>query len=253
MMKQNSLDNWALFLDFDGTLVEIAQRPDGIVVDPGLPGLLTRLSEMLDGAFAVVSGRPIAFLDERLAPFAGDMAGLHGTERRVGGVLHPCRPEEHPDLREAVARMHEIFDARPGVIIEDKGCSVALHWRLAPGEEAAARAFVAETGERLGSAYRIQYGKAVAELLPAASGKGVVIEHFLQQPPYRGRRPLFVGDDLTDETGFSTVNQLGGAAIRIGDGETVAAHRLPSPEALRECLARWSEAGGVRLEDIPPA
>jgi len=253
MMKQNPLDKWALFLDFDGTLVDIAQRPDGIVVAPELPDLLTRLSGMLDGAFAVVSGRPIAFLDERLIPFAGDMAGLHGTERRVGGVLHPCRPEDHPHLREAVARMHATFDARPGVIIEDKGCSVALHWRLAPGEEAAARTFVAETGERLGSVYRIQYGKAVAELLPAASGKGVVIEQFLQEKPYRGRRPLFVGDDLTDETGFATVNRLGGAAIRIGAGETVAAHRLPSPDALRECLSRWVEAGGVRLEDVPPA
>jgi trehalose 6-phosphate phosphatase len=149
--------------------------------------------------------------------------------------------------------MHEIFDARPGVIIEDKGCSVALHWRLAPGEEAAARDFVAATGERLGSDYRIQYGKAVAELLPAASGKGVVIEQFLQEAPYRGRRPLFVGDDLTDETGFATVNRLGGAAIRVGDGETVAAHRLPSPEALRDCLARWVDAADVRLEELPRA
>jgi trehalose 6-phosphate phosphatase len=247
------MNDWALFLDFDGTLVDIAPRPDGIKVAPGLPDLLTRLSVMLGGALAVVSGRPIAFLDERLAPFAGDMAGLHGTERRVNGVMHPCRPEDHPQLREAVARMHEIFDARPGVIIEDKGCSVALHWRLAPGEEAAARDFVAATGERLGSDYRIQYGKAVAELLPAASGKGVVIEQFLQEAPYRGRRPLFVGDDLTDETGFATVNRLGGAAIRVGDGETVAAHRLPTPEALRDCLARWVDAADVRLEELPRA
>jgi trehalose 6-phosphate phosphatase len=242
-----------VIFDFDGTLVDIAQRPDAIVVAPGLPDLLTRLSGMLGGALAVISGRPIAFLDERLAPFAGDMAGLHGTERRVGGVLHPCRPEDHPHLRETIERMHETFDASPGIIIEDKGCSVALHWRLAPGEESAARAFVAEAGERLGANYRIQYGKAVAELLPATSGKGVVIEQFLQHPTYRGCRPLFVGDDLTDETGFATVNRLGGAAIRIGDGDTVAEHRLGSPDALKECLENWTKAGGVNLDDLPSA
>jgi trehalose 6-phosphate phosphatase len=95
MQSDSRMSGWALFLDFDGTLVDIAQRPDGIVVAPELPDILTALSEMLDGALAVVSGRPIAFLDERLAPFSGDMAGLHGTERRAGGVLHPCRPDDH--------------------------------------------------------------------------------------------------------------------------------------------------------------
>ncbi|WP_349369370.1 trehalose-phosphatase [Salinarimonas sp.] len=243
----------ALFLDFDGTLVEIVDRPDAVAVKPGVPETLTRLSAALEGALAVVSGRPIAFLDAKLEPFTPDAAGLHGVERRLAGVLHPCRPEEHPGLRRGIEGLHEALDPVENVIIEDKGCSVAVHWRMAPAEEGRAKGLVEDLAERLGSDYRIQYGKMVAEILPALSGKGPIIAKFMEEAPYAGKTPVFIGDDLTDENGFETVNRLGGVAVRIGDGETVARYRLPSVSALAKTLHGWADLGRVDFDGVPEA
>ncbi|HZH51016.1 MAG TPA: trehalose-phosphatase [Microvirga sp.] len=241
-------DNCALFLDFDGTLVDIVDRPDAVAVDPSLPGILTRLQERLGGALAIISGRPIEFLDSRFRPHVFDIAGLHGLEHRIGGRLAECDPDEHPRLREMVARLKEIVAPREGVLIEDKGCSVAIHWRLAPQEKDFALATATAAVEALGSDYRVQHGKAVAEILPAAAGKGKVIERFLQQEPYRGRLPVFVGDDLTDENGFRTVNAHGGLSIRIGAGETIARERLGTPADLRHSLSVWASEGLLPFE-----
>lgn len=241
MMSDRS--DWALFLDFDGTLVDIAERPEAVRVDPALPPALADLQTRLRGALAVVSGRPIAFLDERLAPFRFDAAGLHGIEQRLAGRFSPCNPEDHPTLRREVVRLLGVTAAHAGVLIEDKGCSVAVHWRTAPDKADFARAQAQASAATLGQAYRIQYGKAVAEILPAASGKGRVIEAFLRERPYRGRTPIFIGDDLTDEHGFAAVNAAGGLSIRVGAGESVAAKRLDSPAQLRERLFRWAETG----------
>jgi trehalose 6-phosphate phosphatase len=239
---------WALFLDFDGTLVEIVERPEAVVVEPAVPSLLTRLHDRLGGALALVSGRPIEFLDERLAPARLDAAGLHGIERRLAGTLHPCRPEDHPDLRREIADLKRAVEADPRLIVEDKGCSVALHWRLAPDRAAFGEDTARAIADRLGSAYRVQFGKAVAEILPAASGKGRVIEAFLEAEPYRGRRPLFIGDDLTDEHGFDVVNARGGLSVRVGGGDTVAKARLGTPAAVREALRAWASGDSMPLE-----
>lgn len=238
-------ENYALFLDFDGTLVDIVERPDAVAVEPELPRILTRLKERLGGALAIISGRPVAFLDGRFAPHRFDMAGLHGLEHRIAGRLSMCDPEEHPALRETVARLSGIVADKDGVLIEDKGCSVAIHWRLAPHEKDFALATARAAVEALGDNYRIQYGKAVAEILPSAAGKGKVIERFLEEPPYRGRHPIFVGDDLTDENGFKTVNAHGGLSVRIGPGETVAKVRLGTPADLRHCLSTWALEGSL--------
>jgi len=238
-------ENYALFLDFDGTLVDIVERPDAVAVEPELPRILTRLKERLGGALAIISGRPVAFLDGRFAPHRFDMAGLHGLEHRIAGRLSMCDPEEHPALREMVARLSGIVADKDGVLIEDKGCSVAIHWRLAPHEKDFALSTARAAVEALGDNYRIQYGKAVAEILPSAAGKGKVIERFLEEPPYRGRHPIFVGDDLTDENGFKTVNAHGGLSVRIGAGETVAKVRLGTPADLRHCLSTWALEGSL--------
>ena len=241
----NPNESCALFLDFDGTLVDIVERPDAVMVDPALPDVLLRLQERLGGALAIVSGRPIAFLDPHFAPHRFDIAGLHGLEHRIGGRLFLCDPDEHPALRELVGRLTDTVAQKPGVLIEDKGCSVAIHWRLAPQEKDFALATARAAIEALGGEYRVQYGKAVAEILPAAAGKGKVIERFLHQAPYAGRRPIFAGDDLTDENGFKTVNAHDGLSIRIGEGETIARLRLGAPSALRHALSAWASEGSL--------
>ncbi len=238
-------EDYALFLDFDGTLVDIVERPDAVVVDPALPMILTRLQERLGGALAIISGRPIAFLDQRFMPHQFDSAGLHGLEHRIGGELSLCDPDEHPHLRHMVDRLSAAVAGKAGVLIEDKGCSVAIHWRLAPQEKDFALAMAKATLEALGTDYRVQYGKAVAEILPSAAGKGKVIEQFLHEAPYKGRKPIFVGDDLTDENGFKTVNAYGGLSIRIGAGETIAKKRLGTPADLRHWLSAWASEGSL--------
>ncbi len=248
-MAEDPQNRFALFLDFDGTLVDIAERPEAVLVEPGLPTTLARLRDRLDGALALVSGRPIKTLDRFLDPERFDAAGLHGLEQRVAGELFPCDPATHPELRRAVANLHLGLDGQPGVIIEDKGCSVAIHWRLRPDFAGEATAMVEREAERLAPRYRLQLGKAVAELLPAHAGKGPVIEWFLQRRPYRGRRPIFIGDDLTDEHGFAAVNRLDGLSVRVGDGDTIARHRIRTPADVRHRLARWAASGAIRFDE----
>jgi trehalose 6-phosphate phosphatase len=240
-VQQSGLEGpYALFLDFDGTLVDIVERPDAVVVDPALPGILDSLQHKLGGALAIVSGRPIAFLDQHFLPYRFDMAGLHGLEERIAGELQLCDPEGHPQLRRMIGRLSEAVAGKTGVLIEDKGCSVAIHWRLAPQEKDFALNTAQAAVEALGGEYRLQHGKAVAEILPSAAGKGKVIERFLHSAPFKGRRPIFIGDDLTDENGFKTVNARGGLSIRIGAGETIARIRLGTPADLRCCLSAWA-------------
>jgi trehalose 6-phosphate phosphatase len=244
---------WALFLDFDGTLVEIADRPDAVIVPPELQPTLRALRDGLGGAMAIVTGRSIAVIDGFLDPDRFDVAGLHGAEYRLAGELFPCRPQDHPDLRSAIEELEDRFASEPGILIEDKGCSVAVHWRLAPEAEELASATIGEMAAVLGPAYRLQLGKAVAEVLPARATKGGIIRHFLTQGPYRGRSPIFIGDDLTDEQAFEAVDAAGGISIRVGQGPTRARYRMAAPSALREVLARWAQLARIDFAGLSPA
>ena len=246
--------DYALFLDFDGTLVEIAPRPDAVQVDPGLVSVLERLRDRLGGALAIVTGRPVAVIDEFLAPARFDVAGLHGVERRMDGQRSGGRPEDHPALRAGVERLQAETARYEAVLIEDKGASVAVHWRLAaPADAEAAEAIVKAVAADLGSAYRLQLGKAVGEIVPASATKGHAIRAFLEAPPYAGRRAIFLGDDRTDEIAFASVNEDGGIGVRIGDGETVAPYRLATPADVRALLAAWAEGGTIDPDALPAA
>ncbi|MGU3663452.1 trehalose-phosphatase [Methylobacterium sp. A49B] len=244
----------ALFLDFDGTLAEIAPRPDAVQVEPGLVETLERLRGRLDGALAIVTGRPVSVIDGFLAPARLDAAGLHGVERRIAGAISGGRAEDHPDLRRQVERLHAESGALANVLIEDKGASVAVHWRLAsPDDAGRAEALVKAAAETLGGAYRLQLGKAVGEIVPAQATKAHAIRAFMEQAPYAGRIPVFLGDDRTDEIAFASVTEDGGVAVRVGDGETAASRRLPDPAAVRALLRAWAEGGAIDPEVLPPA
>jgi trehalose 6-phosphate phosphatase len=243
---------FALFLDFDGTLVDIAERPEAVVVEPGLADTLAALRDRVGGALALVTGRPIAAIDAFLAPHRFDAAGVHGVERRLAGHLSFCPGDSHPHLRRTVAALREWFRSDPAVLIEDKDYSVAVHWRMAPYRAELVSRVVTEAAAALGSDYRLQRGKAVIEILPAHAAKSRVIEEFLRHPPYRGRRPIFIGDDLTDEPAFDSVNAADGISVRVGPGPTRASRRLPGPAAVREWLWRWSAGAAISFDELAP-
>ncbi len=216
--------NDALFIDFDGTLTEIAPTPDAVRVDARAPDLMTRWSRRLDGALAVISGRPLVQLIPLLRPYRGAMAGVYGLERRLpGGKIITSAPL--PELLHARRAMASFAAQFPGVALEDKGSSFSVHYRARPDSaDALQEAAQAAAGSRLVAAP----GKMVVEVLPKGYDKGMAIEAFMAEPPFRGRRPIFVGDDRQDEAGFAAVNRVGGESIVVGTpaGPTAARHRL---------------------------
>lgn len=229
-------DDWALFLDVDGCLLEIADAPDRVVVPPGLPALLSRLRARLDGALALVSGRNLATIDGFFAPYRFDAAGLHGAEHRHGGDLQ-VPGAVPPALRALLADARARASALPGVVVEDKGAAVALHWRQRPEAEDLLIA-LAEAALPALDGYRLQHGKDVVEVRPAATSKGTAITAFLASPPFAGRLPVFAGDDLTDESGFAVANDRAGISVLVGDREgSAATHGLADPRAVRAWLA----------------
>lgn len=227
----------ALFTDFDGTLVEIASAPDRIAVASDLPALLQRIAARLDGALAVISGRPLADLTGRLAGYTGAAAGNHGLERRsAGGVIH--RPRTDPALERIWPVIHQFAALTPGATIEDKGLAIAIHYRDRP-ELADTCRRVAERAVLLSENQLMMLtGKMVVELRPRGTDKGHAVETFFAEPEFRGKRPIFVGDDWTDEAGFAVANRLDGIAIHVGGGESIARYRLDSVAS----VIRWLDA-----------
>jgi trehalose 6-phosphate phosphatase len=234
-----SCDGWALFLDVDGTLLEIAERPDAVRAGRRTIDILAALDGCLEHALALVSGRPINVLDRLFAPLRLASAGLHGLERRTPAGMFERASAPAPMLDEVRTAFAAFAARHPGVLVEDKELTVALHFRGAPGCAAEARAAAATLARRFDEALVLQEGKMVVELRPRGPDKGDVVEMFMRSPPFSGRRPLFVGDDVTDEAGFAAANRLGGLSIRIGDGSRSAARlRLADVAALLDWLAR---------------
>jgi trehalose 6-phosphate phosphatase len=224
----------AYFFDVDGTLLELRRRPEEVVADEHLRGLLTRLQTLAGGAVALVSGRSIADLDRIFDPLTLPAAGLHGADIRFpGGSRQTARADLMDEVRPLVAAFAASHD---GIWLEDKGATLAIHFRERPELAGDVLAFLSHFQQ--GRDLAVQEGKMVVELKSAAHDKGTAIKTLLARQPFEGRRPVFVGDDLTDEHGFAEVQRSGGVAIRIGvpDVPTVARLHMPDPAYLRERL-----------------
>ena len=227
----------ALFLDLDGTLVEIAPAPDAVRPARQLPALLERVSQRVGAALAVVSGRPISEIDRLLAPLTLPAAGLHGLERRsASGTYRP--PPALPRFTELRAALRCFAAAHPGLLLEDKGAALALHYRARPELGAAAAAAVETALGSARSGIVVQHGKSVVELRPGGADKGMAVVAFMSKPPFAGRRPVFAGDDITDEAAFRAVRARGGIAVRVGGkGATAAEWCLADVAAVHAWLA----------------
>jgi trehalose 6-phosphate phosphatase len=233
---------WAMFLDVDGTLVDIESHPDEVRAAPQLRRSLADAARSLGGALALVSGRSIASVDRIFAPLCLPAAGLHGLERRdADGRVH--YPAGYADrIAAARAELVDFVQSGPGLLLEDKGAALALHYRNAPDLEAACVAHMDRARHAAGADFHVQQGKMVLELKPSGQDKGTAIAAFMQEPPFAGRTPVFVGDDLTDEDGFRMVNSLGGLSIRVGPHPGSAASIVASGVAdIRGWLAASTE------------
>ena len=232
------LQHASLFLDFDGTLVELAARPDGVSVEDRLHDLLAHLSIKLEGRIAIISGRPAAQVRKLFRDPHFAIAGSHGHEIYWpdGRIVTPANDGRHDSL---LAQTRQLEERHSGLIVEDKPFGVALHYRLAPQAEEdcihLAERLAAETG------YQLQTGKMVVELMLPGADKGEAVLSLLSEAPLAGARPIFIGDDDTDEAGFRTVARLSGAGILVGAPRaTAAVFGLGDVDA----TLRWLEAAG---------
>jgi trehalose 6-phosphate phosphatase len=230
--------DWALFLDVDGTLLEIAQEPHYVV----LPGRLAETLEALDlrVPLALVSGRRIANLDRLFAPLTLAAAGQHGSERRsADGSLRYARVSKHVlDRARKVLQRWSLW--HPGTLVEDKGLTVALHYRRAPWLRVEAERAMQEAMQQVTTGYELVAGKMVYEIRPAGWNKGRAIKDFMQEKPFSGHRPIFVGDDVVDEDAFIFVNSLGGYSFKVGEGPTSAQFRFADVYAVHHWLERFA-------------
>jgi trehalose 6-phosphate phosphatase len=229
----------ALFLDIDGTLLELAATPDRVHVDAHVVALLPALAARLDGALALITGRAIDDADRLFRGLRLPIAGQHGCERRAAdGTLHVHAPAP-VGLEQVRADFRRLARSHAGLLLEDKGSTLALHYRQAPRlaghVHRAARARLA-TAIAEGAALRLQTGKGLVEIKPDGRDKGTAIAEYMAEPPFAGRVPVFVGDDRTDEYGFDAVASMGGWGVKVGRGPTRAAYNLPSVATVRRWL-----------------
>jgi trehalose 6-phosphate phosphatase len=241
---------WCLFLDLDGTLIEIAAAPTGVIVPADLVPMLHQLHAALDGALAIVSGRPIAEIDRLLQPLRLAAAGVHGCEMRAQahGAIELATP---PFPQRVLASLRDRLGPHDGVAIEEKGPGVALHYRHAPELESRIRALTREMSlEEHG--LRIVHGRKVVELLPARASKRAAVEDFLTRAPFRDRQPIMIGDDAADAPAIDAVRALGGLGLRVaGEHFAPADADFSGPAGVRAWLRALADGPSHGLPARP--
>ncbi|MFL5594592.1 MAG: trehalose-phosphatase [Gemmatimonadaceae bacterium] len=240
--------DWAYFFDIDGTLVDIAPTPAEIYLAHDLHSLIRRLHDATGGALALISGRSISNVDMIFGGSRLPVAGQHGLERRdASGKI-----SRHHDISEKLERaridLRETAKRHHGLLLEDKGLSLALHYRAAPRLASFAHRRMRSIAAGIGRDFAVQAGKRVVELKPSGRDKGEAVKEFMHEQPFRGRKPVFVGDDLTDEYGFKVVNALGGYAVKVGTGPTAARFRVEDVSAVKSWLEQIERERGTNRE-----
>jgi len=242
--------DWAYFFDIDGTLVDIAPTPREVRLESELLELIRRLHFATGGALALISGRSIADIDSIFHGARLPVAGQHGVERRDSAQRISRHESSFGKLAAPRARLIEAVARYPGLLLEDKELSLALHYRRAPALASFAHRLMRTMQAEIGPDYTIQPGKRIVELKPSGKDKGHAVTEFMAETPFKGRTPVFVGDDATDEYGSAVVNSLGGHSIKVGGGRSTAHWRLPDVEAVRSWLERGEEQRSQEAEPI---
>ena len=226
----------AIFTDFDGTLVELAERPDLIDVPESLASQLQRAASEFDMAFAVLTGREIATIDEFLSPLQLPIAGAHGTQRRrADGFLETIDPAAVLGAERIAEAMAPLLEAHPDLLLETKEGAVAVHFRQAPELEADVRLAMEEALHQV-TDFTLVPGKMVLEARLKGVTKGTALRAFMREEPFLGRTPIFIGDDKTDEDAFIAAQDLGGVGIKLGEGETAARMRIADVASVHALL-----------------
>jgi trehalose 6-phosphate phosphatase len=240
------LDRLALLLDVDGTILDIAPTPQSICVPAGLRDTLTRLWRLTGGAVAFVSGRPVSELDRIFFPLQLPAIGGHGAELRAAAGQASGYRSTPPLDSKLKRRFAAIAAEGSNVVLEDKGYSLALHYRLAPDQERAVR----ESAERIcaelpTSDLEVLPGKAMVEIKQAGFSKASAVRELMTCPPFAGRHPVFIGDDITDRDAFAVMPRFGGIAISVGEQYPTADYCFERPAEVRRWLEQLSQAGAL--------
>jgi trehalose 6-phosphate phosphatase len=243
-LDPHNLDRLAILLDVDGTLLDIAPTPQAVVVPPDLPRTLSRVRDRLEGALALVSGRTIPEIDQFFAPLQLVAIGGHGAEMRpvsAGPVISGRATPLDVEFKE---RLKDIADRHPGVLVEDKGYSLALHYRQVPKQGVSLIHDVKHAHEAWGdNSIELLMGKAVLELKFAGFNKGTAVRQLMTYPPFAGRAPIFVGDDHTDEDAFKVMPEFNGQSMSVSRKLPGMNKHFASPAEVRNWLATLSGDG----------
>jgi len=239
---QIDFSHHALFLDFDGTLVDFVDDPSAVSIRPGTLRSLIALQAALSGALAIVSGRRIADLDRFLSPLEFAAAGVHGLELRPAPGAPIERIASPHDLDPVRAALATGVAGDADLTLEDKGTALVLHYRTAPHRKPDADRLMDEAVSGV-SNLKVMHGNNIVEVHPAGMDKGAALRRLMRDAPFAGRKPIYIGDDTTDEFAFAVVPQLGGAGIKVGPGATAATERLDDVAAVE----RWLAEAGERI------
>ena len=239
--------NWALFLDFDGTLVDLAPTPGAVCLSPAVRFSTLRLFHLLGGAVAIVTGRTLSEIDRFVGLPDLPLAGSHGLEMRTLRKSKPQPIINRAIVADVIASANTFAAEHAGLLVEEKPAGVGIHYRARPDLAKLVVEHVHGLAKQFPEMELIP-GKMLAELHPRGVDKGKAVTAFMAEPPFKGRIPVFIGDDLTDEDGFAAASSLGGFGIKIGEGETVAQYRLPTACASRNAIHQWVDDLSVPLK-----